>query len=1259
MLLICSSSLWAASTGTASLDGGEAMGIDEAIAAWKTNGGFLKLESDCEYESTSALSLTKTQTLDLSGFSLTFKTKAADAITLANGASLTIVDGSEGDAGSLSSVSTSTSQTDIIWAKSGSTLIIEEGTFSVSNTNGKTVYALYLNSGTTGSISIAGGVFENDNKTFTSNIGIISGGKFAVQPAYYTPVEGKIFEKVDGYYQLADGTYFVSVDNVGYSTIEDFNNALSSDPTKYSTVAVFENKDITIPEGKYAILTQTTSGQENGTFTNNGDVKLSSSQTWTSGAIINNATMAISSGTWKGTEITNNSALTISAATWNDAQILNDGEMSISGGTWNDAALTNNGTATISGGRFKTELYDNLTAAGAALADGCAAYTYYSDATYKQVLAEANVVATVSDGENVKAFTSISTAISYSSKEHPAVVAKDCTFSASVSSTGADRYLNLNGYTLTQTSSAYVRKGALTIEGEGTINYTGSDVAFWVIGSNNATAENYSVLNIGEKVTYNALNGYGICSDQYSSSKSSYGVVVNIAGTVNSRYFAIYVNGNVQALTGNVPVYNVAKTAKLTSVPSIAMYAAGYAIWNIEGELSGDTPIYVKAGTVNLNGAKVTATGAKVAPVPNGNGANNTGDAIILDSKKGYAGTIVLNVTGETELVSENGYALHEALTDLNKTATIGLAIESGAFEGGAGAVEISPAFAAAMEDGSQGEQWTLNAVVGGKYSSMPEVVADGYEVVVTADAQFPYSVQRMTEPIIPQESTEYITENTTSATVRTVGTTETDKFAVIVKSGVTYEVEGLVVGNNAETEAKVVVEPGATLIVGASGIITHKAGNLILKADREHGTAKLIFKDANSINTNPLATVELYLRARTLNAETKAQLWQHYGLPVSYDEGLTSVEKNFGVNYNNWIVGRGWKYVAGTDMLSEGAWAGHNITTNASVEGSIIRFKGQLVGRDNKELDFVPGYSCFTNSYSAPLSLRSLRSKLNASGVAEPVIWIYDVSYAPTFRLVNNSFKDNDFLDKGIASMQAFFIPSESSAHSLTIDYQNDVIGFSNGSVKEAEVSEYNGGTIVLSDGFNNAELIITEGDEFSDAYDRGWDANLMPGITPAIFVAEGTAKYASLATNAIEGKKISIITNNATEYTLSFKFLEGKAFKLKDLASGAEIEVSAESTYRFTAEANSTIERFELLEGTVAANEADANSVNVWVANNNLNIAGAAEGDAIEAINLAGVKIISAAATGEAVQAISLSGIASGAYIVKVGAATVKVIK
>lgn len=1255
----------AASTGTASLDGGEAIGIDEAITAWKANGGVLKLESDCEYESTSALSLSKIQTLDLNGLSLTFKTSVADAIKVASAGSLTIIDGSDGKTGSLSSVSTSSSQTDIIWALSGSTLAIEAGTFSVTNTNGKTVYALYLNSGTTGSISISGGVFENDNKTFTANVGIISGGKFAVQPAYYTPVEGKIYELVDGYYQLTDGTYFASVDNVGYSTIEDFNNALSSDPTKYSTVAVFENKDITIPAGKYAVLTQATSGQENGTFTNNGDVKFSASQTWVSGTVINNGTMAISSGTWKGTAITNseNKALTISAATWEDAQITNDGDLTVSGGTWNDAALTNNGTASLAGGKFKTALYDNLLAAGASLADGCTAYAYYSDVTYKQVLADTDVVATVSEGDNVKAFTSISTAITYSSKDHPAVVAKDCSFYVSVNSTGAQRYLNLNGYTLTQTSSSYVRKGSLTIEGEGTINYTGSDVAFWVIGSNNATAENYSVLNIGEGVTYNALNGYGICSDQYSSSKSSYGVVVNIAGTVNSKYFAIYVNGNVQALTGSVPVYNVAKTAKLTSTPSIAMYAAGYAIWNIEGELSGDTPIYVKAGTVNLNGAKVTATGAKVDPVPNGNGANNTGDAIILDSKKGYAGTIVLNVTGEAELISENGYALHEALTDLNKTATIGLAIDNGAFVGGAGAVELSPAFAAALEDGSQGEQWTLNAVVGGRYSTMPEVVGDGYEVVVTSDATFPYTVRQKQDTPFAEESIRIISEDTTEDNDYTVES----GHELIVKKGATLKINGkLTIGGSFEYPAKVLVEAGGTLIVGEGGIELNCSNiyedALVLKADKEDGTGSLLFNGTTD-NQSPIATVELYLHGRTYDEANDIRKWQHFGLPVEGNRNA-AIEKTMAVWYNNWNLRSGWTVVNGEVVKADGAWVGHNTTTNAMAEGGLFKFKGNLVGNVNAEYALsTHGYFCYANSYTAPISITNLVTSIFDNDQTDGTLWVYDASLGKQeFKVYTLGEVEEMTVDKGIPSMQAFFIRNQTGvATSIPVNYVSDVYNFTpvEGALRDA-AADVNGGKITISDELQAATLTIREGEKYSATYDKRYDAPQMETGMIQIYALKDGYKLATMSTNNFEGMEIEIVTKASTSYTLTFSELKGNGFKLTDMVSGAEIEVSEGGTYMFTADANSTIKRFKLSKGAVSANEAEANSaVNIWAADGNVYVANNEAAADIEIYNLGGVKVASAAANGEALQAVVISGLANGVYIVRVGEASAKVVK
>ncbi len=1259
LLLIGSSSLWAASTGTASLDGGEAIGIDEAITAWKTNGGILKLESDCEYESTSALSLTKIQTLDLNGLSLTFNTSAADAITLASAGSLTIIDSSDGKTGSLSSVSTSGSQTDIIWAQAGSTLAIEAGTFNVTNTNGKTVYALYLNSGTTGSISISGGVFENDNKTFTANVGIISGGKFAVQPAYYTPVEGKIYELVDGYYQLADGTYFVSVDNVGYSTIEDFNNALSSDPNKYSTVAVFENKDITIPAGKYAVLTQATSGQENGTFTNNGDVKFSASQTWVSGTVINNGTMAISSGTWKGTAITNseNKALTISDATWEDAQITNDGDLTVSGGTWNDAALTNNGTASLAGGNFKTALYDNLLAAGASLADGCTAYAYYSDVTYKQVLADTDVVATVSEGDNVKAFTSVSTAITYSSKDHPAVLAKDCNFSAYIYG-GAERYLDLNGFTLTMSSSTIITQGLLSIEGEGTINYTGTNVAFWVYGSTESSAEKYSVLTIGENVTVNAKSGYGIVVEQSGSSNKSYGVEVHVDGNVNAEAWALDVSGNVKASTGNVPQIFVSGALKSTGAP--AAYAGGYANWHFNGaEIEGTEGIYAKSGRISVVGGSVKATGAFVKDVvADCNGQKDAGDAIFMETNSCYAGGVFVEVLGDSKIESTNGYAIREAIINGTTSTAAGIAIagENTLLEGKAGSVQMTNDFKEAMINGSSSTyDWVLNGISGGVYSKRPEVVADGYttETRTISGKTYYAVVPKPEEPVPPASKTTYIVNDTEWD----YAVEYTNSSALIIERGKTLEVKGVTVNRgDANDVSKVIVEPGATLIVGENGIQTNSADALILQSDEELGMGKLLY-DGSTTATTPYGTVELYLFSKTLDETGSERIWQHFGTPTIAQPAIV---KNVPVSVNNWDVQRGWIWDGGIDNLPS-AWVGHNISANNPEPGSIIKFKGQLVGIEEDGLVLNKyGYNCLANSYTAPLNIKSVVNAVSEVPGCDGFLWVYDAKEALNTGIKKFSYYGSAVSeDLALAPMQGFFALHESSASNVVnIDYDEAVLGYN---TRATDVADFKQATFTLVGGGEADDFTVYEGEQFSSTgIDPGYDGVQMEHGFIQLYTVQGEKKYTSKATDDIDQTTLFIKTKAATEYTLRFSGIsDNYEIDLEDILTGAKIEVKNGGTYTFSAPANSVVERFRFGQSTVDVMEAEGNSINVWVANEVLNVAGAAEGDAIEVINLAGVKVLSATATGEAVQTISLNGIASGAYIVKAGAATVKVIK
>ena len=83
-------------------------------------------------------------------------------------------------------------------------------------------------------------------------------------------------------------------------------------------------------------------------------------------------------------------------------------------------------------------------------------------------------------------------------------------------------------------------------------------------------------------------------------------------------------------------------------------------------------------------------------------------------------------------------------------TQQIGLTVTDGAeganaFAGAKGTMVFSDSFAQALRDGSidagTGVEWVQNAITSGKYSAMPEVVADGYMVAFTGDVMFPYEV--------------------------------------------------------------------------------------------------------------------------------------------------------------------------------------------------------------------------------------------------------------------------------------------------------------------------------------------------------------------------------------------------------------------------------------------------------------------------------------------------------------------------------------
>ena len=301
---------------------------------------------------------------------------------------------------------------------------------------------------------------------------------------------------------------------------------------------------------------------------------------------------------------------------------------------------------------------------------------------------------------------------------------EDTTLVSDATFTSGNTTIDLGGKTLTGTIN--VANGANVTIKNGKM--TGSQVIN-VFGS---TSENKTTLTIESNVEISAANGFGICIFGEGSSASKAGAsVVNLNGCKITAEAGIFVSGNLQNENGNIININ---GATIESVPEIAVVVNGKATVNVNNStLKGDTAIYLKAGTVTLNNSKVIGTGTAAAPVANGNGANATGDAIVLDSKMGYAGEMVLNIGTGNTIASTNGYALQVANTDVTVgTYVAELNITGSTLTGKTDAVKLSEQFVTAVEtEGNNVSATVTGGTFNGNTDEIEKLIPAGSDLVI------------------------------------------------------------------------------------------------------------------------------------------------------------------------------------------------------------------------------------------------------------------------------------------------------------------------------------------------------------------------------------------------------------------------------------------------------------------------------------------------------------------------------------------------
>lgn len=231
---------------------------------------------------------------------------------------------------------------------------------------------------------------------------------------------------------------------------------------------------------------------------------------------------------------------------------------------------------------------------------------------------------------------------------------------------------DLGGKTLTGRTN--LKSGNLTIQ-NGTVA-GGAQQALNVYGSATPGTENYSVLTIASDATVTA-DVWGVClfGPTYNS-KPGYGAVINIAGTVtttgNGSEGAVFVSGNLgNNIAGDMNnVINV--TGTITSSTDAAIALNGNATVNIQNgaNITGNTAIAIKRGTLNVRGGTILSKGAdNVPPSGNLNGTEMSGAGISMTDTYNQYGSMAVNISGGT-IRSEHSVALYKEDVTYTNDAT-------------------------------------------------------------------------------------------------------------------------------------------------------------------------------------------------------------------------------------------------------------------------------------------------------------------------------------------------------------------------------------------------------------------------------------------------------------------------------------------------------------------------------------------------------------------------------------------------------------
>lgn len=673
------------------------------------------------------------------------------------------------------------------------------------------------------------------------------------------------------------------------------------------------------------------------------------------------------------------------------------------------------------------------------------------------------------------------------------------------------------------------------------------------------------------------------------------------------------------------PWITIEKTAKVHCMASGTddeeaggVYAAGWAVFDISGEVYGQNGLYIKSGDIQLHDANIYSQDPQFGDDGWRNG-KVAGNGIFMTTDAQYAGDMSVEVNGDSRIAGNGGAAIVEVVASIVTNPDVNnITINGGTIEGGStGAIMVTEptgdktvAYGGTNITGATKKGGTESSVAAkGTYATEVTDPVTKKTTIVISDLGAGNSVKTVTENLTKTEekyvkwtgtddqyifadmTLEYLEMNPSPAVAQKIYVGDATHHA-------TLTVDRVVMGSLAQ----IIVAPGSSLVVkGEDGIVAPNVSNIILQhegavamADRKHAT--FLFNPAVTSNKHPNATVELTTYSFA-NSASDYQ-WERFGVPTH--NALKSISGSDVPTAFSVATLTGWQSlgyldrpgytdvkadVFNTPFATYELMAQRAYNPAAPTVGPKYQFAGELVGNANATLNVNKYWTGFTNSYSASIDVPAMFDVVEAGEIIAPFIYIAQPGGLGTYTWEPVDQYSDDFATMKIAPMQAFIL-----AKTYGSTQTEEVVLNYNDMVYEPAVPSNNPAParrMAVNNDFTARMRVVI-------ANEQGvWDNVQLRETAMSLQNAEkymnddvniyamSDEKDAIYSVENLEDLYLGVSTIKGGNFTISFANVEGREFDLIDLETGARVAVNEGETYSFSAAANFANDyRFKLVE-------------------------------------------------------------------------------